>query len=314
MTDQHPEAYTLRPTTPDDLAGVVAVRRQQEYADWGDAHTTEENLRQQWQGINLAHQSCVAVDAGGRIVGYGQVYNATSASPVLAVAVHPDHQRQGLGKLLLRVIEAQARKLLARTDLPPEKTRSLVAQVSGRNPAAQNLLRNAGYAFTSAFHVMEARLTTPPQPPAPPSGIVLHDFVPGRDDQAVYEADEEAFLDERGKTPRTFARWTRRMNMVEGFDPSLWLIAWDGDVIAGLMLCEVERGKGRIHHLGVRRPYRRRGLGMCLLKQMMLRFWERDIRNLILNVDAESLTGANRLYELAGFEVSNRYINYRKPV
>lgn len=47
----------------------------------------------------------------------------------------------------------------------------------------------------------------------------------GQDEQAVYEADEEAFSDERGKTPRTFEVWSRRLGMCTArFAPTLWYV------------------------------------------------------------------------------------------
>jgi mycothiol synthase len=128
----------------------------------------------------------------------------------------------------------------------------------------------------------------------------------------VYEADEEAFQDEWGKTPRTFKQWMRRMKLDDDFDGSLWFVAWDEKEVAGAITAEVEHGKGRIHHLGVRRPWRQRGLGMALLQHSMRAFWRRGVHTLILNVDATSLTNANRLYHRAGFRVVNEYMNYRK--
>ena len=55
--------------------------------------------------------------------------------------------------------------------------------------------------------------------------------------------------------------------------------------------------------LGVRRPYRRRGLGEALLRAAFGFLFARGMRRVILHVDSESLTGATRLYQRAGMQV-----------
>ena len=52
--------------------------------------------------------------------------------------------------------------------------------------------------------------------------------------------------------------------------------------------------------LGVRRPWRKRGLGLALLLHSFSAFHRRGQRRVSLGVDAGSLTGALRLYERAG--------------
>jgi ribosomal protein S18 acetylase RimI-like enzyme len=64
--------------------------------------------------------------------------------------------------------------------------------------------------------------------------------------------------------------------------------------------------------LGVRRPWRRRGLGRALLLHAFGEFRRRGFSRSALGVDAESLTGANRLYERAGMHVAARFDIYEK--
>jgi GNAT superfamily N-acetyltransferase len=96
------------------------------------------------------------------------------------------------------------------------------------------------------------------------------------------------------------------------FDPLLWYVAWDGNQIAGTSMSEVIGEKGEVMHLGVRRPWRRRGLGMALLLRTLGEFYRRGIYMVRLNVDAQSLTNAHLLYARAGFQVINTYCNYEK--
>jgi mycothiol synthase len=55
--------------------------------------------------------------------------------------------------------------------------------------------------------------------------------------------------------------------------------------------------------VGVRRPWRRRGIAEALLLQSFHLFYERGFQQVGLGVDSASLTGATRLYEKAGMQV-----------
>ena len=80
-------------------------------------------------------------------------------------------------------------------------------------------------------------------------------------------------------------------------------------------LCEAEHYEmGWVRSLFVRRPWRRRGLGMALLQNAFREFHERGERRVGLGVDAENLTGATRLYERAGMRVVETTIVYRKEL
>ncbi len=206
-------------------------------------------------------------------------------------------------------MDAQARLLT------PEGQCRLFSQPWQSNIAAQRLLEKAGYTLSSTFQRMELRITEPPTVPATIPNIEIHPIVLERDEQAVYEADEEAFLDERGKEPRTLEQWRRRFQMhTNHFDSTLWWVAWDGSEIAGTSMNEVDNDAGEVMHLGVRRPWRKKGLGMALLQIALHEFYRRDIHIVRLNVDAQSLTNAHLLYERAGFRTVDAYMNYFREV
>ena len=66
--------------------------------------------------------------------------------------------------------------------------------------------------------------------------------------------------------------------------------------------------------LGVRRPWRRRGLGRALLLHAFGEFRARGKRGAGLGVDGLNPTGAVRLYEQAGMHVARRFDQYAKPL
>ena len=68
---------------------------------------------------------------------------------------------------------------------------------------------------------------------------------------------------------------------------------------------------GWVRSLWVRRPWRKRGLGNALLLNAFRQFHERGERRVGLGVDAESPTGATRLYERAGMRVVEESVVHR---
>jgi ribosomal protein S18 acetylase RimI-like enzyme len=102
----------------------------------------------------------------------------------------------------------------------------------------------------------------------------------------------------------------------EGFDPELWFLAMDGDEIAGISLCRKQSWEddnlGWVSSLAVRRPWRKRGLGLALLQESFNAFWQRGKKGVGLGVDAENLTGALRLYKKAGMKVHRQHNQYEK--
>jgi ribosomal protein S18 acetylase RimI-like enzyme len=76
----------------------------------------------------------------------------------------------------------------------------------------------------------------------------------------------------------------------------------------------VQPDLGWIRVLGVRRPWRGCGRGRALLLHAFREFRRRGFARAGLGVDAESPTGANRLYESVGMRVSARFEIYEKQV
>jgi ribosomal protein S18 acetylase RimI-like enzyme len=66
--------------------------------------------------------------------------------------------------------------------------------------------------------------------------------------------------------------------------------------------------------LGVRRPWRGRGLGRALLLRTFAEFRRRGVTRVTLGVDAENPTGATRLYESVGMDVELEAVVYEKTL
>jgi mycothiol synthase len=151
--------------------------------------------------------------------------------------------------------------------------------------------------------------------PAPrwPDGIETRSFRPG-EEQAVYDVHEETFSEHPDHTRITFEDW-RHWACAEPFDPELWTVALAEDELQGIVLCRPEWGGdpevGWISVIGVRRPWRGRGLGLALLQHTFRQLRDRGKKRVGLGVDAENANGV-RLYERAGMHVEQRRLLYEK--
>ncbi len=155
------------------------------------------------------------------------------------------------------------------------------------------------------------------EPAAPrwPDGVSVRTFGPG-DERTFYDVHQETFQDHWEHVHRPYDEWAHWMLAPERHHPELWFLA-AGDEPAGIAICrpdETLEGVGWVAILGVRRPWRRRGLGRALLLHSFAEFGRRGFRQVVLGVDAESVTGAVRLYEEAGMHVAHRFDSYEKQL
>jgi ribosomal protein S18 acetylase RimI-like enzyme len=207
-----------------------------------------------------------------------------------------------LNAFLLRLGEERARAKAARL---PAGTR-VVAQVPMfvGNEAAAALFASLGYEFVRTFRMMRLDLQEEPVPLVVPEGVVVRVFEPGRDDRALYDALTEAFVDHWGHAFPSFEQWCHFGLESSEFDPGLWYVAVDGDEVVGGICCRAstarDAGTAQVQDLGVRAPWRRRGIGLALVLTAFGELRRRGIPRVELSVDAESPTGADRLYERAG--------------
>ena len=104
----------------------------------------------------------------------------------------------------------------------------------------------------------------------------------------------------------------------DDFDPELYKLAEDGGELAGLSMNQWhwsgDPAFGWVGVLGVRKPWRKRGLGRALLLHSFGDFRDRGAARVGLGVDAENTTGAVRLYESAGMHVVRRMDTYERPL
>jgi mycothiol synthase len=311
-----PQGFVIRGARMEDVQAVAQLILEVCMAD-GDPTVamTPEELAREWKSpdYELEKNTWVVETADGCIVGYEEFNNDYAHASLRGDGyVHPEYKGHGIGTTMLRMLEARARgeMQLAEPDLRVFiRNGMMIGDIASRQ-----LHEAEGYRPIRFSWRMEIKLEEPPRAPIWPTEIELRPFVLEEHNHALFEADEEAFSDHFGHTPSTFDHWQHHMSGREDFDPSLWFLAWDGDEIAGYSLCRYRMDKGWVGTLGVRRPWRKRGLGEALLLHSFGEFYRRGMRTIGLFVDAQNPTGATRLYKKAGMQVAAEYVFYEKEL
>src|SRR5690606_9543407 len=136
-------------------------------------------------------------------------------------------------------------------------------------------------------------------------------FDKARDARKVYEADREAFRDHWNNTPMTFEFWSHHLLESDIADPSLWMVAVEGDEVAGVSInapFDNTYETGFIYVLAVRQAWRKKGLGRALLLHTFAEFKRRGYKQVDLNVDEENITNAVALYKKVGMTTHQRLV------
>jgi ribosomal protein S18 acetylase RimI-like enzyme len=170
-------------------------------------------------------------------------------------------------------------------------------------------LRERGFRQVRSSHRMLLDLVGPGTAPEWPRGVAVRTFEEG-DERLFYEVHQETFLDMWEPIEDTYEEWAHWFLEPPAFTPDLWFLAYEAKEPAGVAICsphETRAECGWVRVLGVRRPWRRRGLARALLLHAFEEFRLRGFTTAGLGVDAESETGANRLYESVGMRTAARF-------
>jgi mycothiol synthase len=212
---------------------------------------------------------------------------------------------RGLGTRIVEAGEARAR----------ERGAARVHTFSlEEDAAAPEIFERHGYAQVRRFYEMAIELDAPPTVTALPTEFVLEGFRT-EDARAFYETLDSAFQDHWEHHSIPFEGWWEEKQSSHGFDPTLWFLVREGGAVAAVIRNEPERnGGGYVAALGVARPWRGKGLARALLMRTFAEFYARGVPRVTLGVDAQSPTGATKLYESVGMLTENAGVVYEKAL
>lgn len=322
------EGLRWRRIAREDAALLLTLQRSCDAVDAPKSVTTAEEIEEIYDtpGLDLATDTAIAIDEGGAAVAYGMATlgdeHATVVWLSLDGGVHPDRRGEGIGAALLAWLEARGRQILATRDERLPGWLSTGAEEHSTGAIA--LMHRHGYETKRWWLELERPLHEPLPDVALDPSVRLEPYGEWR--EATRRAYNEAFRDHWGSQPASEREWVKEERKA-GARPDLSFVAVapgaDGaEEVVAFVISEVTpedweaRGSsfGYIELLGVRKAWRGRGLAPALLVRAMAGFRAEGLAAAVLDVDAESLTGAVVLYERLGFRTVSRSVSLVKEV
>jgi mycothiol synthase len=290
-----------------------------------DEFANTASIRDEWlaPGVDITEDVRHIFTSNGELVGHVEVW--TNAKPLvhpeLWARLDPRYENMGIGTWMMHWAEERA--LRALSDVPAELRFTARVGIYRQGEKAKKLFEDMGYRHIRSWYHMLIEMDAPVPEPMFPKGITLRPYDPETDREAAHRAHEDAFRDHFGHIERPFEEGLKRWKQnreYEGYDPTLYFLAIDdpSGEIAGFNLCRphshYDVDRGWVSALGVRRPWRKRGLGLALLRHAFNEFYRRGKRKVGLGVESQNLTGALHLYENAGMHIDQAYDFYEKEL
>lgn len=298
---------TLRPPTDGDFDAMLELMNAHQLAAFGEADVTEEELRIWLTTPYVVVENDIRLlERDGRLIGYADVDSSREDPPLwwCDVKVAPDAQADEVASTLVAWLDARA------------ETGRLRVWTSENDARIVGALTALGFEPVRHSYRMEIDLVAEPRVPVWPDGITVRNAATA-DHRSVHEAVIEVWRDTNDHYDDTFEEWAHWNVERESYDPGLWFLAYAGEELVGFAVCRqdpVDLSAGYVALLGVRRRWRRQGLGEALLRQSFAAFRRKGYTRGTLGVDASSPTGATRLYERAGMCVYRDTVFLERPV
>lgn len=314
-------ALSLRPAQHSDLTRITTMLDLASRRWVGRATTTEEvHDRLNTPNCDLDRDTVIVLDASETVVGFGHIWPAQPAEIRCFARTHPGYRGEGVGTALQRHLIGRALDIaggpetsqpptLTTTTWPDDLNSGVLLAAVGYEPAR--------YYLKMVMDLAGGRLDVPPVP----DGFLVREFVDGADDEALFAAFVEAFHEHWGWERPDAVDWWRERREAESaeFDPGLWLVALEGDLLAGFAIARIQQDsdgnqRGYIGDLGVRPAQRGKGLGETLLARSLATLQGRGLTHATLDVDTANTTGALRLYTKIGMESQPSFTIWSRPL
>ena len=301
---QLPAGFTVRPATMADLETAVFLMNVCSQDQVGRNEHNVADTKMEWtqKKFNLDTNTRLVFSAEGQLVGYLEIWDTHTVpvQPWVWARVHPQFAGLGIGTYLLQV--AEERVSLAVTRIPEEAQLSMRCGTLSTHEPTKQLFTDFGMTAVRYFWDMLIDIEQQPAYPPLPAGITLKTLADIQDLPKVAKATDEAFRDHWGYVEQPEAEmlqdWREWSEKDTKHDPTLCFLAMAGDEIAGVSLCRIESWHnpewGWVDELAVRRPWRRQGIALALLRHSFAEMYRRGKQHVGVGGDAQSLTGATR--------------------
>ncbi|WP_353807366.1 GNAT family N-acetyltransferase [Agromyces sp. SYSU T00194] len=315
----HPDVREWRAATVADVDVITAFEHALAAADHPEWRSSREEVADLLgrSELDLARDSVLGFAADGTLAAHGLVLNPAGAEfmvrSFLMGGVRPDLRGRGIGRVLLDWELARGIEQFSASDslLPGV----VFGYAQERTPEHRRLLEHAGMAVKRYF-LKFSRDLAEPLPGIPGADAAVRRYGDA-DAEGVRHARNDAFRDHWGSDVMSSEQWGHLVGG-DGFRGDLSFVSVDGDRVVGFLLAseyeasEAHEGETGIYveYVGVRREGRGRGIARRLLAEHLHAAAAAGFSSSVLEVDADSPTGANALYESMGYRELHREFAY----
>lgn len=309
-----------------DYPAIVNVLEGCKEADQFELTTTVEGVARSFKHLYNCdpYKDMLFVEMSGEVIGYTQMWwreEPEGARNYIHFAILlPEWRGKGIRHSMLLFNEGRAREIAA--EHPEGNLRFFQSWADDTELHWISLLRREQYNPVRYYSFMIRSLEEPIPDVPLPGGIKICPAEPD-DYWTIWRAADEALQDHWGGSDLTdeiLEEWMEKPD----FNPGLWVAARDtaSNQVAGVVLSSIDeeenqeynRKRAHMGPIGVRRPYRRKGLASALIARSLQVLKDSGMTEVALNADSENPTGALHLYEKMGFSTARQFATYSKPM
>ncbi len=317
-----PPGWTVRGPVLDDLHVLVKLRGADRLEHTGSASVDCKAIESEVAGpASWTRRQLLAVDPDGQPRAWIIVHDRAAGRTMVAQYVDRSlgEEAATVAGVLYAWGEDQAREICALREVTATR---LDASPFADDTVQQQWLADAGYTKRRTWPQMTRPVTADEATslPAPREGVTIRRVASHEnglpiagDLQLVHEMLEASFEDHFNSYRESFPEFVQRLREDPGHRWDHWWLAFvegeDGQPLAagavvGTVLPENSEGHegSYIEYIGVHRQARGRGVAKALLRAVIADAAERGRDRVGLEVDADSPTGADGLYDSMGWK------------
>ncbi len=307
----------------EDLPLLVEVFDAVAEADGLDWSVTVDRLKVDYDNLpNFdPREDVVIAEVDGKAVGFTHIYWFQEVDGTFAAGhrerLVPEWRGKGIMRAQLAINEARAEELAAAHATGPKRMGTGIGESEVHR---LRMLESVGFERKRWYYEMLRDLREPIEVHPLPEGLEVRPVEPG-EYRKVFNAAWEAFRGSWGFREMTEKNYQRFARGPE-FQPQHWVVAWDGDVVAGSVFCWVleeenlrfDRLWGYNDDIAVTEGYRRRGLARAMTSRSLVVLRDLGMEHASLGVDTQNPADALGLYESLGYKVRKTFFDLIRPM
>jgi mycothiol synthase len=314
-----PPGAVLRPVQPEvDAAALVELVNADAAHVGNPIRDSIDDMMEELTGsdIDVARDTLIAVAPDGSTIGWGFANRVTDAEKprvFLFGRVHPTHQGRGIGRALLRWTKARAEEILAEHPSGTVQVQNFEADARARRLCESEGARAIRW-FSEMVHTFANTKEVVASPLPAGLRIVPYGEV---ETEKLRLLHNHCFADHWGASSLTETVWRERIEASSvRMAASEAVIDESGAPVAYQISEEFPQDAETLGNLrwlatlGVHRAHRGKGLATHMIQRHLSQARREGFEGSMLGVDADSLTGANALYERLGYRRLQGSVRY----